>query len=205
MLAGTVIPTNATNNTIVWSLDDACGTGATVSGSGVFRATAPGIAMVKAKVINGLGAGIDYEETFAVTVTAAPTPPAITDPVQSQTVTAAVGSPVTLSVTASNAAGYQWQINRGSGWSDIPGANAASYTTSAVTAANSGYQYRCIVRGAVGTTDATSPVFTLSVTDLDIPATGDSSMPLLWIGLMLLAGMGLMASAVLGRRKRHNN
>jgi len=40
---------------------------------------------------------------------------------------------------------YQWQLSTdgGSGWSDIGGANASSYTSTAVTFTGSGYQYRC--------------------------------------------------------------
>ena len=209
-LAGTVTPTTATNKTIVWSLHDANGTGATVSNSGVFHATTAGTATVKATVTNGVSATADYEETFDITVTAAPTPvdptPTITDPVQAKTVTATVGSTATFTVTAVNATGYQWYIDRGdgSGWQTIAGANAANYTTTAVTMANDGYRYYCRISNASGYVD--SPIFTLNVIEQpDIPATGDSTMPGLWIGIMMLAGMGLAASVVLGRRKRHSN
>ena len=39
----------------------------------------------------------------------------------------------------------------------------------------------------------------------DIPKTGDGSTPWLWIGIMLLAGIGLAISAVRHRKKRHAN
>ncbi len=42
-------------------------------------------------------------------------------------------------------------------------------------------------------------------TGADIPKTGDGSLPGLWLGLLLLAGAGLAASAVLGRRKRDSH
>ena len=134
----------------------------------------------------------------------APSDPTITDPTQAKTVTATVGSPATFSVTATNATGYQWYIDRGNGFVAISGANAASYTTTAVTMANSGYRYYCRISNANGSVD--SPIFTLNViTQPDIPATGDSATPGLWIGIMMLAGMGLTASVVLSRRKRHSN
>ena len=70
--------------------------------------------------------------------------------------------------------------------------------------ANSGYRYYCRISNANGSVD--SPIFTLNViTQPDIPATGDSATPGLWIGIMMLAGMGLTASVVLSRRKRHSN
>ncbi|MCD8518245.1 MAG: choice-of-anchor D domain-containing protein, partial [Flavobacterium sp.] len=75
-----------------------------------------------------------------------------------------VGSTATFSVTASNAAGYQWQINTGSGWSDISGATSASYTTPATTLAMSGYQYQVVVTGNAPCGNVTSSAAILTVT-----------------------------------------
>lgn len=118
---------------------------------------------------------------------------------QDQTVTA--GQTTAFSVTAGGAARYQWQINRGSGWEDISGAAGASYTTRAVTVANSGYQYRCVVSNADGS--VTSNAAALKVTgSKSVPQTGDSSRPGLWMGLGISALAGLAAVGFAWRKLR---
>ena len=77
---------------------------------------------------------------------------------------ATTGNTATFSVTASNAAGYQWQINTGSGWSDIAGATTASYTTPATTLAMNGYQYQVVITGNAPCGNVTSASAILSVT-----------------------------------------
>lgn len=157
--------------------------------------------------LKGTGyAGASVTIQLTVNPTSTPTDPTITDPVQAKTVTVVVGSAVTLSVNARNATGYQWYIDRGDGkgFVAIQNATGASYTTAAVTMANDGYRYYCRVYNSAFFTD--SPIFTLNVIPQpDIPATGDNSMPGLWLGVMMLAGAGLAASVVLGRGKRHSN
>ena len=74
------------------------------------------------------------------------------------------GNTATFLVTASNAAGYQWQVNTGSGWNDIAGATSASYTTPAATLAMNGYQYQVIVTGNTPCGNVTSASAILSVT-----------------------------------------
>ncbi len=54
-LTGTVLPDSATNWAIVWSVADAGGTGAIISGS-TFRAATAGTATVKAAIAGGLTA-----------------------------------------------------------------------------------------------------------------------------------------------------
>jgi len=54
----------------------------------------------------------------------------------------------TFQVTATNTGGsvsYQWQLNAGTGFTNIPGASSIFYTTPVRTIANSGNQYRAIV------------------------------------------------------------
>lgn len=77
---------------------------------------------------------------------------------------ATTGNTATFSVTASNAAGYQWQVNTGSGWANIGGASSASYTTPAATLAMNGYQYQVIVTGNTPCGNVTSASAILSVT-----------------------------------------
>jgi hypothetical protein len=68
-LTGTVAPTDATNQTIAWSVFDAGTTGATISGS-TLNTTAAGTVTVRATVTNGLTASTDYTQDFIVTVSA---------------------------------------------------------------------------------------------------------------------------------------
>ena len=82
-------------------------------------------------------------------------PTTITQQASSQTI--CTGSTTTFSVTASGLAlRYQWQLNSGSGFSDIT--NNTTYggaTTNSLSVNNSligfsGYQYRCLVTGTCG-------------------------------------------------------
>jgi hypothetical protein len=70
-LTGTVTPTNATNQTIVWSVTSAGGTGASISGN-TLSATAAGTVVVTATVVNGAGVSADYTQDFPITVNPVP-------------------------------------------------------------------------------------------------------------------------------------
>jgi hypothetical protein len=69
-LNGTVIPGNATNQTIVWSITDAGATGATLSGS-TLNTVSAGVVVVKATIVNGASVSTDYTKEFSITVNAA--------------------------------------------------------------------------------------------------------------------------------------
>jgi hypothetical protein len=77
------------------------------------------------------------------------------------------GSPATFTVAASNGVAgtllYQWQVNSGSGWSNIAGANNATYTMPSVNLAQNNYQYRAQVTTSACGTPTTSNAATLSV------------------------------------------
>ncbi|MFN7099513.1 MAG: SprB repeat-containing protein, partial [Flavobacterium sp.] len=83
--------------------------------------------------------------------------------------TICIGSNTTFTISANNATGYQWQVNTGSGFTNI--SNAAPYsgtttttlTITAATAGMNGYLYRCI---ATGTGSATSNAGTLTVSNI---------------------------------------
>ena len=132
------------------------------------------------------------EITTALYTLRDPVLPIIISPTADKIVKVAQGNPAALSVTAQNATAYQWYINRndGKGFVAISGATGASHSTSAVAKNDSGYQYRCVVSNEDG--NVTSPVFTLSVVAGPAPATGDRSAIGLWIGLLLLAGAGMV-------------
>jgi len=69
-LTGTIIPTIATNQTIVWSVFDAGDTEATLTSGNILNATTPGTVIILATIANGLGenASEDYTQTIAITV-----------------------------------------------------------------------------------------------------------------------------------------
>ncbi len=79
-----------------------------------------------------------------------------------------IPAPKTFTVVASAASGtvtYQWQlsIDGGTNWSDISGANSASYVTSATSEEMNGYRYKCLVTNSCGPT--ASSVGTLTLTN----------------------------------------
>ncbi|HTN06948.1 YDG domain-containing protein [Agriterribacter sp.] len=94
-------------------------------------------------------------------------PPAITANPPNRTVCAL--SNTTFSVTATNATGYQWQQNTGSGFSNISnggvysGATTSTLSLAGITAGMSSNQYRCVASGS-GT--ATSNAGTLTVSNI---------------------------------------
>ncbi|MDX9881255.1 MAG: choice-of-anchor L domain-containing protein [Prolixibacteraceae bacterium] len=86
--------------------------------------------------------------------------------VQPQNQTVCEGQNATFSVTASAISGtptYQWQVNTGSGFGDISGANSSSLTITSVTTGMSAYQYQVIVTGPCGVDEITSGAATLTV------------------------------------------
>lgn len=90
---------------------------------------------------------------------------------RSQTV--AVGSTATFEATASGppAPSMHWEVDEGSGWTDISGATDTTYTTPAATAAMNGWQYRAVFHNALGDTNSAAAALTvLSVQDVTIGA-----------------------------------
>ncbi|HMU44708.1 MAG TPA: T9SS type A sorting domain-containing protein [Chitinophagaceae bacterium] len=82
-------------------------------------------------------------------------------------VTVCVGGNASFTVAATGSGiNYQWQVstNGGTSWSDIGGANAATYTATGVTAGQSGNQYRCNLTSPCG--NATSNPALLTVNTL---------------------------------------
>ena len=66
-LTGTVVPANATNQTITWSLVNGGTTGAIIGGSFLFT-SAEGTAIIKATIKDGVSAGTDYVQEFEILV-----------------------------------------------------------------------------------------------------------------------------------------
>lgn len=88
-------------------------------------------------------------------------PPEITTPEADTIIDVYAGKTATLSITATNAESYQWQVDTGSGYTNIDGATEVSYTIPTITAENSDYKYQCIVTNPAGSD--TSPVFALNM------------------------------------------
>ncbi len=109
--------------------------------------------------------GSDYTSN-PITLTVSPTGPTITGPTN-QSVTAPEAATFTVSATAKvgGTLSYQWQKQDagGGGFSDILGANEASYGTEPTTTNNDGDQFQCIV-SEVGNGSSTSSAASLSVT-----------------------------------------
>jgi endo-1,4-beta-xylanase len=66
-LTGTVAPENATNQTIVWAVNNA-GTSGAVIDDGILDTSAAGTVIVTATISNGAAAGTDYVQDFTITV-----------------------------------------------------------------------------------------------------------------------------------------
>lgn len=133
--------------------------------------------------------------------------PVITAPTSDTEVSGKDGETVTMTVSATNATSYQWFINRGKGWEQLPGETNPSYTTAPVKEENDGYRYYCRVANDQGSVD--SPVFTLRFagkgqvpTDpsgTDTPKTGDQ---FLWwpVALFFTSGLAIFVLYLLRRR-----
>lgn len=115
------------------------------------------------------GGGGASSEAPSGGVVAAPLPQPLPQPAsivtQPSDASVAEGGATSFTVTALNAASFQWQSSRSLGgrWADLAAANDARYTTPASTTAMHGSLYRVLVRGAGGDSVLSSAV-TLSVT-----------------------------------------
>ena len=154
-LTATITPDNATDQNVTWSSDNE--SVATVDTNGKVTATGTGTTTIKATV-DGKSA------QCTVTVNAAATGPTITTQPSNQSVTE--GDPVTFSVaaTGSGTLTYQWQqsTDGGNNWTDISGANSATYTITTTTAAMNDYQYRCTVTGTDGHVTSYAAILTVN-------------------------------------------
>jgi len=97
---------------------------------------------------------------------ATPLPPSITG--QPSNASICAGTNTSFTITASNATSYQWQVNTGSGFTNVSNggvysnATTVTLTITAATAGMNGYVYQCIATGSVSPS-ATSNSATLTV------------------------------------------
>ncbi len=104
----------------------------------------------------------------AATLTVKETPVITTQP---KGVTASVGTTAKFTVKAAGAKSYQWQYRTSSSasWKATTATGAKTATLSVpVTAAKNGYQYRCRVTNAVGTTNSNAATLTVKITTPEI-------------------------------------
>gem|GEM_PF-2330881 len=170
-LTGTVVPSNATNRTIVWSVSSAGTTGATISGN-TLNTTAAGEVIVKATIVNGLTPTTDFTLEFKIAVEAAFVP--VTD-ITGVPTAATVGTPLTLTgtVVPSNATNRTivWSIvNAGTTGATISG------NTLNTTAAGSVVVRATIVNGLTPTSDFTK-LFIIDVEAAFVPVTDITGVP----------------------------
>jgi len=102
-LTGTVLPSNASNQTIVWSIQNGGTTGATLNGN-TLNATATGTVTILATIVNGVAVGNNYTQNFTVTVNKG-----------TQTAPAAptMASRTATSITLNTIAGCEYRMNSG--------------------------------------------------------------------------------------------
>ncbi len=97
-LTGTVVPANATNKTIVWSIQNAGTTGATTNGN-VLSTTAAGTVVVTATIVDGISIEMPYTQEFTITVNEAPPVIKEVTNITGVPTTATAGTSVTLTGT----------------------------------------------------------------------------------------------------------
>jgi len=70
-LSATVIPSNATCQTIIWSIPDAGTSGASITGGNTLNAIASGTATLRATIPSGTAMGVAYTQDFEISITTA--------------------------------------------------------------------------------------------------------------------------------------
>ena len=138
-LTGTVNPTEATNKTIVWSVENAGTTGATITGN-TLSTTAAGTVVIKATITNGTAEGTNFSSNFEININAAGSFVAVSG-ITGVPTTATVGTPLTLTgtVTPNNATNNtitSWSLPTETTGASITGTtfNATAAGTYTVTA-----------------------------------------------------------------------
>ncbi|MCS7074160.1 MAG: hypothetical protein NZ108_06815, partial [Bacteroidia bacterium] len=140
--------TNPTNATINWSVN---GTFTGVTGTTFTSTTLNNGDIVSAIAISQ---GCTSAVSNPVTVNNISPTPAVF--INSSATSICQGGSVTFTATPVNAGfspSYQWQVNSGAGFGDIPGATASQYTTSSV---NNNDVFRCIITSSSGCTGPNS-------------------------------------------------
>lgn len=118
-------------------------------------------------------------------------PPVFTTPTEDQDLEVTVGEDITLTAEATDADSYQWQMDTGDGFADIPGATGSTYTITGLTEDGVSYKYRCTATNVAGET--TSTTFSMHKKPVAPPPTGDGSHLIFFVTLATLAMLGMAA------------
>jgi len=168
-LSGTVLPTDATNKTIAWSIaaDDDTSTGPSLTGN-VLKTVTAGTVKVTATVINGASETADYTENFTINVAAVIPSFIHVSNITGVPSTATAGTDLALTglVEPSDA------TNKTIAWSiasaGTTGATIVSNSTLKTTAAGTATVTATITNGVSETTNYTKN-FTITVTAVSNP------------------------------------
>ena len=90
-----------------------------------------------------------------------PTVPAITVQPADQSVPIGQKATFTIVFSGTPTPTCQWQVNKGSGWENIYGARASSYTTEAASMTMNGWQYQCVVTNSAGLATSDPAILTV--------------------------------------------
>ena len=172
------------SNGSVYTLIGAFPTGGTYSGTGVSGGKfdpAAGTQIITYKYTDPYGC--THFSSKMITVN-----PELNITTQPLASTICAGSNTTFTAVASNATGYQWQVNTGSGFTNITnspiysGATTSSLTVTGATANMTGYVYRAVISGSTGCSpkNSNSAALTVSsisgsITKTDISCNGGSN------------------------------
>ena len=153
-LTGTVVPSNATNQNITWSLVNAGGTGATITGGNTLNTTTSGTVVVEAKIVNGLSPTQNYMQNCTIVVSKAVLSGTVTisgNAVYDQTLTANISNfSSTPPIANLGTLSYQWRR----GTTNISGATGTTYK---LVQADIGHQINIVVTSANCSGNVISP------------------------------------------------
>lgn len=180
VLSGDLVPTNASFKTIVWSIVNANGTGATLTSDGTaintLAATTAGVINVRATVLCGIapyGTGNSYTKDFTVTVLPIFVP--VTSIINSPTsVVRGVSTTLTGALSPANATNQAivWSIiSAGSTGAAITGGNTLTATSiGAIT-------IRATVVNGLSDTSNYTQDYNINIVDPYVPVTGITGIP----------------------------
>ncbi|MES2762943.1 MAG: T9SS type A sorting domain-containing protein [Bacteroidota bacterium] len=152
-----------------WQGTSSAGTSTTNPTSSPYNVTSTGTYYVRARTD-----GSSCLSSSASTLITINSPPSITSNPTDKT--QCVGTNTTYAVSATGATSYQWQVNTGSGFTNLTNTAPYSNVTSAtmlitnISAGMNGYLYQCIVSGASPCAAVTSSAAALYITASGAPS-----------------------------------
>jgi hypothetical protein len=150
ILTGTVSPSFASNNVIVWLVEDAGTTGASISGN-ILNTQANGTVSIKAIIPNGIAEGKNYTQNFIILFTDGAV---VAEPITNVALT--VTGPVKNGTPDTTAAGSGHYTAGAVSWSpdDNPFKGGTAYTATVILTADTGYTFAGLAAAAINGNDA---------------------------------------------------